>query len=382
MPLPTSKKLLFPVQLKTENLPTLTLAIPARNETLNLVDCLNKIQQLNYPKLEVIVLDDQSTDTTSDVIRGYAHSGIRFISGEKPASGWAGKTYALAQLERASSGEFIAFMNVDVRLDPNDLNYLLSVAKEKRLNMLSCRPRHSRDFSLAALMEPLHYFWNTALPFTRRRTPVSNSLWIIKRSTLKYLGGISSQSYKIAPEIGLARRLINSDTYRFYFSKKPLDAKIHDDYHREIDSAIRSSFPVYRQKIYLSILGIIAHCILLTPYLYLAYQVLDFHISIAHVIALLMIIVESILSATYAVHTRKSWWLAPVFWPFQLIQEIIIISVSVFKYKFGHVEWRGRDIKLTVTKPQKTPEYRPAEEYFGDFRLTKDRNKIKKQKRR
>lgn len=378
MPLPLSKKLLFPAQLRTEHLPTLTLAIPARNETLNLVDCLNRVQQLNYPKLEVIVLDDQSTDTTSDVIRGYAHSGIRFISGEKPASGWAGKTYALAQLERAASGEFIAFMNVDVRLDSNDLNYLLSVIKDKHLNMVSCMPVHSRSFSLAALMEPLRYFWNTLLPLTHRRTPVSSSLWIIRRSALKYLGGIAGQSYKIAPEIGLARRLINSKTYRFYLSRSPLNAKIHDDYLREFDSAVRNSFPVYRQKICLSLLGAVVHLALLAPYVYLVCQVPNLQINAISIAALLMIALESLLGTFHAARTRSSWFLAPIFWPFQLIQEIAIIITSALKYKFGYVQWRGRDIKLTVTKPQKTPGYRPAEEYLGDFRLTQIRNKIKK----
>jgi glycosyltransferase involved in cell wall biosynthesis len=372
-------KLRFPRGLKSENLPTVTLAIPARNETLSLVDCLNRAQALNYPKLEVIVLDDQSTDGTSDVIRGFAHAGIRFIAGREPASGWTGKTYALEQLERAASGEFVAFMNVDVRLAPDDLNYIMTLMRERNLDMVSVMPRHDRSFSLSALMEPLRYFWNVFLPLSGRRTPVGRRFWIIRRSVLAELGGISGQSYKIAPEDGLARRLMPRGTYRYYITSAPLGLRNTEDFRHELSSAVRNSYPRYKQRLSLTILGLLGHLLLLLPYLALFYPCLP---TFVNVLGGVLVAVESVVATIYASLTRKSWFLAPIFWPFQLLQECLIIGVSYCKYRWGRVDWRGRDIKFIVTKPQKTPEYRPAEEYLGDFRVVRDKNRIKKHRHR
>jgi glycosyltransferase involved in cell wall biosynthesis len=380
-------KFKFPKILKTENLPTLTLAIPARNETLSMVDCLNKVEALNYPKMEVLVLDDQSTDGTNDIIRGFAHSGVRFIAGDEPAEGWIGKTYALEQLEAAASGEYIAFMNVDVRVAPDDLNYALSLMKEKHLDMISILPRHKNPFSGAAVMEPLRYFWNIFLPLTFRRTPVDGHFWIIRRDVLARLGGIKGQSYKIAPENALARRLIAKNSYRFFISGGFTRATNTEDLGHEFDSAVRNSFPRYENSITRSLLGALGHLILLAPFVIfaLAYLVGGYN-AILTLVSAVVILLEWVAATIYAFLTRPaSAYLAWVFWPFQLIQEVVITLVSIYKYKFGHIEWRGRDIKLLVTNPKRPENWRPTEEYqdhpekyLGDFKVTRWKNKIRK----
>ncbi|MDR1300664.1 MAG: glycosyltransferase [Candidatus Nomurabacteria bacterium] len=370
-------KFRFPRTLRSENLPTLTLGIPARNETLSLVDCLNKVENLNYPKIETIVLDDQSSDDTSNAIRGFAHAGVRFISGEEPASGWIGKTYALAQIEKAASGEFIAFSNVDIRLSPNDLNYIMTVMKERKLDMISILPRPQHEFAIAALMEPLRFFWNVFLPLTRGRRPIGHRLWVIRRSTLANLGGIEGQNYKIAPENGLARRLISCDTYRFYISSSGINVRNTEDWRHELSSAVRNSFPIYKRRAGLAALGALVHLLLLSPYI-----LIFLTCGAAWWGCLSAIIIESLAAIFYAALVRKSWFFAPLFWPFQLIQEVMVTIVSLLKYKYGTVDWRGRDIRLTVVRPDRHPDYRPAEEYIGDFHLANDKNKIKKHQHR
>ncbi|MCL1929783.1 glycosyltransferase family 2 protein [Candidatus Saccharibacteria bacterium] len=369
----------FPKHSTTENLPTLTLAIPARNETLSLVDCLTNVQALEYPKIEVIVLDDQSSDNTSEIIRGFAHAGMRFISGDHPAKGWTGKTYALNQLERAASGKYIAFMDVDVRLGPNDLDHLISYMQETDQDMLSIMPRHSSSYSLNALLEPLRYFWDVFRPISQNRTPVGHRLWIIRREKLAALGGIAAQSYKILPEEGIARRLIWEKKYKFFVSSGFLRIKHAEDFKHEYDSAVRVTYPQLRRKPLRALLAILAHLVLLAPFLLVWLLELG---GLAWWVNLVILLIVIGSNAWYAALTRDSWWLTPMLTPLQIILQIFVIVGSWHKYTFGKVDWRGRDIKLVVSKPVKQASYQPAEqyreEYLGDFHVVKDKNKIKK----
>ena len=369
----------FPKYLKTENLPTLTLAIPARNETLTMVDCLTNVEALEYPKIEVIVLDDQSSDNTSEIIRGFAHAGIRFISGQHPAEGWIGKTYALSQLEQAASGQYIAFMNVDVRLAPEDLNYLLSYMQDTNLDMISVMPRQANGYSLAALMEPLRYFWDVFLPVSQNRTPVGDWLWIIRREKLQQLGGIAAQSYKILPENGIARRLIWEKKYKFFISAGFVKAKNTEGFSSEYDSAVRVTYPQFHRNPLLAFLGILVHLMLLVPF----FAIWLFDVGeLAWCLGLGLIVFILGVNTLYAMLRRNSWWLTPIFTPLQILLQVVIIATSWYKYTFGHVDWRGRDIKLVVNKPIRHVNYQPAEqyrkEYLGDFRVVRDNNRIKK----
>ena len=70
------------------DLPSVSVLIPARNEQVAMRSSLEMVLASDYPKLEVIVLDDNSVDNTSDEIKLFAHAGVRFVSGEKPPEGW------------------------------------------------------------------------------------------------------------------------------------------------------------------------------------------------------------------------------------------------------------------------------------------------------
>jgi len=68
-----------------KDLPTVSVCIPARNENAALADYITAALASDYPKLEVLVLDDCSQDDTSEVIRSFAHQGVRFVQGSAPA---------------------------------------------------------------------------------------------------------------------------------------------------------------------------------------------------------------------------------------------------------------------------------------------------------
>ncbi len=90
-----------------KELPTVTVAIPARNETDDLASCIRTILANDYPKLEILVYDDCSYDRTAEIIRDFAHDGVRFISGLPPEDRWLAKNKAYDTLYDNASGEIV-----------------------------------------------------------------------------------------------------------------------------------------------------------------------------------------------------------------------------------------------------------------------------------
>src|SRR5688500_4636118 len=115
--------------------PLISVCIPARNEERNIRACVESLLAQDYPNLEVIVLDDRSTDTTPDILRelfleldsllsgrpGQTPT-LQIITGSDLPPDWAGKPHALHQASAAARGEWLCFVDADTFLAPNTLS--------------------------------------------------------------------------------------------------------------------------------------------------------------------------------------------------------------------------------------------------------------------
>jgi hypothetical protein len=163
-------------------LPSITVAVPARNETDDLQLCLTSIVGSNYPKLEILVYDDCSQERrTPEIIRGFAHDGVRFIRGEEPIDSWLAKNTAYNRLYEEANGQYIVFCGVDVRFGPDSLNRLIGFMKNNNKQMASIMPRRDATvYGHFALIQAMRYWWELVPP--RRffsRPPVVSSCWVI-----------------------------------------------------------------------------------------------------------------------------------------------------------------------------------------------------------
>ena len=81
------------------DLPAVSVIVPARNEESRIGDCLRSLLRQDYPKLEILVVDDCSTDRTAEVVQeiGGRDERVRLIRGRTPPPGWLGKPHAIWQ---------------------------------------------------------------------------------------------------------------------------------------------------------------------------------------------------------------------------------------------------------------------------------------------
>jgi len=135
---PLEEAPVHPSSSNNESLPSLSVIIPARNEEHNLANLLPSIQAKQVAKLEVIVVDDGSTDRTSAVAASY---GARVINcGELP-DGWLGKSWASWNGAQAASGDLLIFLDADTCLEDDGLASLAE-SQFMQKGLLSIQPYH------------------------------------------------------------------------------------------------------------------------------------------------------------------------------------------------------------------------------------------------
>ena len=97
--------------------PGISIIIPARNEAENIGPCLASLRQSSYDRLEIIVVDDRSTDDTAALAEAAAaeDSRVRVVRGGELPSGWYGKPWACLQGFKAATGDLLVFTDADTR---------------------------------------------------------------------------------------------------------------------------------------------------------------------------------------------------------------------------------------------------------------------------
>lgn len=121
------------------NPPPISICIPARNEEKNIRRCVESALGQDYPNLEVIVLDDRSTDATPTLLQDIASRDSRLlpITGSDLPDGWAGKPHALYQAAAAARGEWLCFVDADTFLAPSAISSCYVKAVETRADLFT-----------------------------------------------------------------------------------------------------------------------------------------------------------------------------------------------------------------------------------------------------
>jgi glycosyltransferase involved in cell wall biosynthesis len=128
--------------LKGGVFPRISLIIAARNEKKNIETALQSVLNQDYPDLEVMVIDDRSTDGTSAILDriGQKCPKLKVFHISELPEGWLGKNHALYSGAQKASGKFLLFMDADVVMEPSTVRRALGYLIEKRLDHITIFP--------------------------------------------------------------------------------------------------------------------------------------------------------------------------------------------------------------------------------------------------
>jgi chlorobactene glucosyltransferase len=145
-------------RIEDQNLPFVSVIVPARNEELKVERCLRSLANQDYPNFEIIVVDDLSTDRTGEIIRNLSTEFpvIKAVSGTVNPDGWIGKCNAIVQAGGHASGQWLIFTDADTCHDNQSVRKAVSFAIENQVDLISFMPlQELGSFWEKTIMPPL-----------------------------------------------------------------------------------------------------------------------------------------------------------------------------------------------------------------------------------
>jgi chlorobactene glucosyltransferase len=230
--------------------PLVSIMVPARNEARNIEACVRALLAQDYPRCQLLVLDDRSEDGTADLIRALGLSeesgSSTLLHGQELPEGWAGKNWACHQLVQRARGEFLFFTDADTIHAPGTVSAAVAYAREKRADLVSAWPRLLSGTLGEALIIPMilllgmtlypHWFvlWLQDRPQLAARLPArllrslgaaNGQFLFFTRAAYDHLGGHWALRDHLVEDVAFGRavttrmgegmRLFNCEALRF-----------------------------------------------------------------------------------------------------------------------------------------------------------------------
>ena len=222
--------LLLPQKLRRET-PSLTVIVPARNEQAHVAACVESLLAQDYPNLQILAVDDRSTDQTGAILASLAtaHPGrLHVLTITELPPDWLGKTHAMAKAAAQSSTDYFLFTDADVLFAPDALSRAIAQTLATQADHLVLGPtfliRRWDEALVLGVFQLLGLFavrlWRVADPAARRDAFGVGAFNLIKRSAYLQIGGFEALRMEIIEDLGLARRVKGAGlAQRFAFGR-------------------------------------------------------------------------------------------------------------------------------------------------------------------
>lgn len=201
-----------------EGAPTLTVIVPARNEAKDIRECLESLVRQDYAGVQVVAVNDRSTDATGEVMDALATQWpgrLRVVHVTELPSEWLGKTHAMAVAAAGCSTDFLLFTDADVVFAPSALRLALAAAVSSKADHLVLAPTTIiRRWDEAALLAFFQMFgvwaarpWKVADPKAKRDAVGIGAFNMLRRSAYESVGGYEALRMEVVEDLGIARRI-------------------------------------------------------------------------------------------------------------------------------------------------------------------------------
>ena len=210
------------LQKKLGTCPMVSILVPARNEADHIEECVRSLIEQSYEQLEVLVLDDQSSDETASIVLQmmdelpHEQKGrLQLLHGETLPDGWIGKNFACYQLAQYSQGDYLLFTDADSVHTAQTVSTVIQGMHDLGVQFLTAHPNYILRGMGERLAIPLLYFKIfTLLPLVlvkHRPEPIlavaNGPLLCFQRVVYEAIGGHKAVKTSILEDISLAREV-------------------------------------------------------------------------------------------------------------------------------------------------------------------------------
>ena len=326
--------------------PRVSVIIPARDEERTIERTLRALFAQTYRNLEVIVVDDRSTDETSAILGRLAASDsrLRVIRGDEPPPGWLGKPWALHQGSRAATGAILLFIDADIIYAPRTISAAIAAFRAAGVPMIALMPKVEMvGFWENVAMPQLGFFLFSVMPLwlsNRSRTPLlaigGGTGNMIGRADYDAIGGHEALRTAVVDDVGLAHHVRRSGHRTLtYLADDLISVRIYHGGREIIHGFTKNSF-VILQRSYLITIGAVILSVVLHVCPYIAACTGDWR-AIATVV--IITITRLLLFRALRYPLWYAVWAHPLmvlFWTIILVRSAWVTGVR------KQLHWRGR----------------------------------------
>jgi len=193
-----------------------SVLVPARNEERGVGACVESLAAQTYPHLEIVAVDDASSDRTPAILADLARRDprIRVLRVEGPPPGWTGKSFALASGVGVARGRWLCFTDADTVHAPGSIAHALGFAEAHGLALLSLTSRQLTGSLWERVVQPVVFgLLDQWFPLARVSDPTSpvaaaNGIFIlVARDAYDAVGGHAGVAGEVLEDVALARRV-------------------------------------------------------------------------------------------------------------------------------------------------------------------------------
>lgn len=209
----------------------ISIIIPARNEANNVGNLLQDLQSQQGVQLEIICVDDGSTDSTADVVQGF---GLPCITIQNKPDGWTGKTFACQTGAQAATGDVLMFIDADVRMGAGTIQ-ALAAQHGAGGQVVSVQPYHS----VTKFYEHFAMFFNAvgvaangvACPLSTRKAGLFGPVIVMGRQQFAAIDGFEQVRTSVIEDVKLGKVLEQHGLpYDVYVGDKRLSFTMYQNF--------------------------------------------------------------------------------------------------------------------------------------------------------
>ena len=219
--------------------PRLSVIIPARNEATTLATVVGSLCASTYEPLEIIIVDDRSTDGTAREAAALAAADprIRLVEGDALPEGWFGKPWACVQGARAARGEILLFTDADTRHAPELLPHAVAALQQQRADLLTISPRQRCETFWERVVMPqmwfllgVRYHPRAVNRARRARDVIANGQFImVRREAYERVGTHAAVRHEVAEDLALAQAFFTAGRRSYFaFAESLMETRMYE----------------------------------------------------------------------------------------------------------------------------------------------------------
>jgi len=332
--------------------PLVSILIPARNEERHIERCLNSLRNQMYKNYEILVLNDNSTDNTLDILNRIAaeDSRVRVVNGKPLPDDWYGKPFALHQLTQEARGEILVFTDADTVHTPTSIAWAITNLQGLKADLVSGYiGQIFLTFGEIVTVPLMFFLTGFAIPLFLNRfvkvpwfSAAIGQFIVVKRNVFEAIGGCETFKKKTSEDIYMCR-YIKSRGYstRFLNVTEHVKCRMYKGYHSAVEGIGKNIFDFLGKSSALMFFLLIA----VFFFLFFPFPLLFFCIAHSSPWTLQIFVVVALNTLTWIfmfLGQRLNWWYG-FLWPLFFLNLIYMAAWSWFRTISGRgFLWKDR----------------------------------------